>query len=123
MVDNRTNYAREVTAKLRENYGSGMKVFQTEIPHSVRAAETSAEGKSIFAHDPKGKVAAAYEQFTREVLAVEKQRAKMQLASLDDLFSTQASRTKLSGKRCRKSHWKSCIPSPTIRLRCWTMTA
>ena len=35
-----------------------------------------AEGKSIFAHDPKGKVAAAYEQFTREVLAVEKQRAK-----------------------------------------------
>ena len=76
MVDNRTNYAREVTAKLRENYGSGMKVFQTEIPHSVRAAETSAEGKSIFAHDPKGKVAAAYEQFTREVLAVEKQRAK-----------------------------------------------
>ena len=68
MVDNRTNYAREVTAKLRENYGSGMKVFQTEIPHSVRAAETSAEGKSIFAHDPKGKVAAAYEQFTREVL-------------------------------------------------------
>ena len=49
---------------------------QTEIPHSVRAAETSAEGKSIFAHDPKGKVAAAYEQFTREVLAVEKQRAK-----------------------------------------------
>ena len=76
MVDNRTNYAREVTAKLRENYGSGMQVFQTEIPHSVRAAETSAEGKSIFAHDPKGKVAAAYEQFTREVLAVEKQRAK-----------------------------------------------
>ena len=76
MVDNRTNYAREVTAKLRENYGSGMNVFQAEIPHSVRAAETSAEGKSIFAHDPKGKVAAAYEQFTREVLAVEKQRAK-----------------------------------------------
>ena len=76
MVDNRTNYAREVTAKLRENYGSGMKVFQTEIPHSVRAAEISAEGKSFFAHDPKGKVAAAYEQFTREVLAVEKQRAK-----------------------------------------------
>ena len=45
MVDNRTNYAREVTAKLRENYGSGMNVFQAEIPHSVRAAETPFNSK------------------------------------------------------------------------------
>ena len=73
-------------------YGSGMKVFQTEIPHSVRAAEASAEGKSIFAHDPKGKVAAAYEQFTREVLAVEMQRAKNAVGLASDPFSTQASR-------------------------------
>ena len=29
--------------------------------HSARATETSATGKSIFAHDPNGKVAAAYE--------------------------------------------------------------
>ena len=38
-------------------YGSKIKVFGTEIPHSVRAKEISAEGKSIFAHDPNGKVA------------------------------------------------------------------
>ena len=45
------------------------------IPHSIRAAEISAEGRSIFAHDPKGKVAAAYQSLTREVLAdAEKQR-------------------------------------------------
>ena len=60
MVDNRTNFAKEIAALLRETYGSKIKVFGTEIPHSVRAKETSAEGKSIFAHDPGGKVAEAY---------------------------------------------------------------
>ena len=34
-------------------------MFEQGIPRSVRAAEISAEGKSIFAHDPKGKVAEA----------------------------------------------------------------
>ena len=60
MVDNRTNFAKEIAALLRETYGSKIKVFGTEIPHSVRAKEISAEGKSIFAHDPNGKVAEGY---------------------------------------------------------------
>ena len=37
-----------------------IKVFDQTIPRSVRAAEISAVGKSIFQHDPKGKVAEAY---------------------------------------------------------------
>ena len=76
MVDNRTNYAKEIAALLRDTYGGKLKVFDTEIPHSVRAAEISAEGKSIFAHDPHGKVAQAYENLTKEVLQLEKQRQK-----------------------------------------------
>ncbi len=76
MVDSRTNYAKEISALLRETYGAKLKVFDTDIPHSVRAAEISAEGKSIFAHDPKGKVAAAYRELTKEVLKIEKQRQK-----------------------------------------------
>lgn len=76
MVDSRTNYAKEVSALLRDTYGGRIKVFNTDIPHSVRAAETSAEGKSIFAHDPKGKVATAYHALTKEVLEIEKQRQK-----------------------------------------------
>jgi chromosome partitioning protein len=70
MVDNRTNYAKEIGALLRDTYGEHIKVFATDIPHSVRAAETSAEGRSIYAHDPKGKVAEAYRALTREVLGV-----------------------------------------------------
>ena len=76
MVDSRTNYAKEISGLLRETYGSRVKVFGTDIPHSVRASEISAEGKSIFAHDPKGKVAAAYHDLTKEVLKIEKQRQK-----------------------------------------------
>ena len=76
MVDSRTNFAKEIAALLRETYGSKIKVFGTEIPHSVRAKETSAEGKSIFAHDPGGKVAEGYRNLTKEVLKLEKQREK-----------------------------------------------
>ena len=76
MVDNRTNFAKEIAALLRETYGSKIKVFATEIPHSVRAKETSAEGKSIFAHDPGGKVAEGYKNLTQEVMKLEKQREK-----------------------------------------------
>ena len=78
MVDSRTNYAREISTLLRETYGSKIRVFATDIPHSVRAAEISAEGKSIFAHDPKGKVAEAYRALTKEVMRIEKQREKHQ---------------------------------------------
>lgn len=82
MVDNRTNYAREISALLRETYGGKLKVFASDIPHSVRAAETSAEGKSIYAHDSKGKVAEAYRELTREVLNGERQRSKRKAEEL-----------------------------------------
>ena len=68
MVDNRTNYARDITALLIETYGSRVRIFENSIPMSVRAAETSAEGVSIYEHDPKGRVAGAYQSLTKEVL-------------------------------------------------------
>ena len=72
----RTTYAREISELLRTQYGTKIKVFDTVIPHSIRAAECSAEGKSIFAYDPKGKVAQAYSALTKEVIQHEKQRQK-----------------------------------------------
>lgn len=68
MVDNRTNYAKDICAMVNEASSSSVKVFQTEIPLSVRAAEVSAEGSSIYKYDPKGKAAYAYGQLTKEVL-------------------------------------------------------
>lgn len=80
MVDNRANYEKTISALVHEEYGSKLKVFDTSIPRSVRAAEISAEGKSIFAHDPKGKVTQAYADLTKEVLKIERQR-QHQIAS------------------------------------------
>jgi len=67
MVDSRTNNAKTIINSLRQT-GDNLRIFDSEIPFSVRAAETSIEGKSIFAHDETGKVAGAYEQLTKEVL-------------------------------------------------------
>lgn len=72
MVDNRTNYARDISDLIFDTYGNQIKIFPQSIPFSVRAAEISAEGISIFEHDPKGKVAAAYWQMTQEVLLDER---------------------------------------------------
>ena len=72
MVDNRTNNARNIIASLKATVGQNIRVFDTEIPHSVRAAECSLSGGSIFAYDRNGKVAQAYERFTKEVEELEK---------------------------------------------------
>ena len=73
MVDSRTNYARDISAMLKEAYGSRVKIFENIIPISVRAAEISAEGVSIYKHDPKGKVASAYSSLTEEIITSARQ--------------------------------------------------
>lgn len=71
MVDYRTNYAKEIIELINHVYGGNLRIFKAEIPLSVRAAESPAEGTSIFRHDAKGKVSAAYEELTKEVLGYE----------------------------------------------------
>ena len=72
MVDSRTNNAKDIISSLRSSIGSSIRIFDTEIPHSVRAAECSLAGKSIFSHDRNGKVAAAYENLTKEICVIER---------------------------------------------------
>ena len=74
MVDNRTNDAKTIIASLREQVSDNLRLFDAEIPFSVRAAECSRSGESIFAHDKNGKVAAAYEAMTKEVLQLEQRQ-------------------------------------------------
>lgn len=82
MVDYRTNFAKEISALISDTYGSRLKVFESDIPRSVRVAETSVEGVSIFKHDPGGKVADAYRSLTKEVLANAEKKRKHQLDQL-----------------------------------------
>ena len=68
MADMRTIYTRDVIDLLHSAYDGKLKVFDSVIPASIRAAETSAEGRSIYLHDPAGKVSAAYAALTKEVM-------------------------------------------------------
>jgi len=76
MVDSRTNLARNTIREVRGRYGSVVKVFASEIPYAVRAAEVPSKGQSIYAYDPNGKVAQAYEALTKEVLAIANRERK-----------------------------------------------
>lgn len=60
MIDYRTNFAKDISLMAYENNGSSISVFMTEIPLSVRAAEVSVEGRSIYAYGLKGKATNAY---------------------------------------------------------------
>jgi len=68
LADMRTNLARLTAETLKEQYGSMLRIFKTQIPVAVKAAEISAAGQSIYAYDKGSKVAQAYSEFTKEVL-------------------------------------------------------
>ena len=77
MVMPRTRITQTVISTVKNAYGRNIRIFDTQIPFSIRAVEATAEGKSIFTYDKSGKVAAAYEQFGKEVADIgEKQRNK-----------------------------------------------
>ena len=55
-----------------DELGVTLAIFKNVIPMSVKAAETSAEGISIYTHCPKSKVSMAYMNLTQEVMSDEK---------------------------------------------------
>lgn len=68
IADMKTRLAKTTIETLRNNYGTRIKIYDTIIPMGVKAAESSIEGKSVYAYDKNSKPAIAYEEFTREVL-------------------------------------------------------
>jgi chromosome partitioning protein len=68
MVDKRPNFTKGIIGMIETAYGEKIRIFNDYIPLSVRAAEASATGKSIFTHDPTGKIAAAYDALAKGVL-------------------------------------------------------
>ena len=76
MTQDRTNFSKEIAELLKETYGKSIYIFQSEIPYSIKGAEMRAYGKSIFSFEPNGKIAKAYENLTKEILEIERQRKK-----------------------------------------------
>lgn len=82
MVEGRTNFSKDISSLIRETYGKNIRVFDAEIPKATKAAESSAMGFSIFKHDPMGKVAKAYSDVTKEVIADAEAKRKLKLEKL-----------------------------------------
>ena len=83
LVDGRTNLAKEVIDTIRMKYGMQIRIFDTQIPVAVKAAEASKAGQSIFEYDRESKPAKAYEALTKEVMRIgerEKRRDETAIA-------------------------------------------
>ena len=76
MVDYRTNYAKDITAMLQESYGNDVGIMESFIPFSVKVAEASSEGISIFRYAAKCKAAEGFSRLTKEVLRGEEDQTR-----------------------------------------------
>lgn len=76
LVDSRANLPKEIATQLKENYGSILKLFNTQIPRAVKTAESTSSGESVFSYDKSGRVANAYSSFAKEVLNDGKEHTK-----------------------------------------------
>lgn len=68
MADTRTSLTKDVVEAVENQYGGGIRIFDTVIKRSVRFAESAVAGKSIISFDPKGQGATAYRQVARQLL-------------------------------------------------------
>lgn len=71
MATPNTKEYKDTYAKLQRDYSDKATIFQSAIPMSTKAIETSRLGKSIYAHDPRGKVAQAYENLIQEIITTD----------------------------------------------------
>jgi chromosome partitioning protein len=67
MVDERTNLTQQVIAEVRTHFKD--KVFETQVPRSIRLAEAPSFGQPVILYDIRSKGAEAYLQLARELLS------------------------------------------------------
>ena len=77
LVDGRTNLTKQTAETLRQSYGSVLKIYRSEIPVAIKAAEISAAGKGIYAYDNGRKVAQAYAEFSKEMQTTKENISKV----------------------------------------------
>ena len=81
LADMQTKVGKTTLQTLQNNYGSKVKIYDTIIPMGVKAVEGTMAGKSLFNYDKNSKPTIAYEKFCKEVLKVEKQRIRNEIAN------------------------------------------
>ena len=76
IVDGRRKLSKEITEELKETYGKVFKIYDTQIPRAVKAAESSRMGESILSYDKDSNVAKSYIELAKEVLNDERTKNK-----------------------------------------------
>ncbi len=67
MYDKRTSLSKEVASAVRQVYGNEIKVFETIIGISTKAAEAPSQGLSLIKYDAKGEAAKSYLRLASEI--------------------------------------------------------
>lgn len=68
IADLKTKLTQITIDTIKGNYGGIVKIYNTIIPRGIKAAESTTEGKSVYAYDKLSKPALAYVEFAKEVL-------------------------------------------------------
>ena len=69
MINPRENHPKKIIEAARDTYGGNIRIFRAAIPSSVKAKEATVKGKSVLAHDPKGKATTQYLYLADEIAA------------------------------------------------------
>jgi ATPases involved in chromosome partitioning len=67
MIQANTDLGKLISKAIRDTYEKRFNVYDSEIPYSIKAAETSAYGVSLFSFKPSNRAAQVYEEFITEV--------------------------------------------------------
>lgn len=84
MATPHTKEYKETYAKLKQDYSHKATIFENVIPSSTKAIETSKQGKSIFAHDPNGKIAKAYETLIQELITTDDEEEEVEEEEVEE---------------------------------------
>ena len=68
MVDERTKLYKDAKALIDSSYAGKIKIFDTNIPSTVKVGEANYSSLSVMEHEPNGKASIAYKNFAKEVL-------------------------------------------------------
>lgn len=68
MYDKRTNLYKEISAQVDAAYRSGMMIFDSQIPMTVKVGEANCCGMAVAEYDKKCPAGQAYMDFAREVI-------------------------------------------------------
>lgn len=69
MFDNRYVSHRQAVEDVTAAFGDSFRIFETKIPYSIRSGESQGKGRSIFDADPRGRIAKAYGELAKELIA------------------------------------------------------